>query len=453
MAPVLKHGRGKPLTSQTKEVLYCLYKYFENECNNNPSSIMTPTQLVAKSTGISIASVRKVVSESKCRPSDQEVTFKSPKKKPNRKPTIVIDNFDQQVIRRTIHDFHITNKEIPTLKTLHAKLKEDIDYKGCVSTLRKHVMSLGFNWKQTEDNRKLLMEKHEIRYLRINYLMKIAEYREQRRPIVYTDETYIHTSHTLSKSWSDGSTSGLKQHISKGNRLIIVHAGGMDGFIPNALLMFKANQKSGDYHDNMNYDNYSRWIQTQLIPNLQPNSVVVVDNAPYHNSIQNPAPNSNSRKQQMIDWLTLRNIEHSSTLLKPQLYELILQNKARFVEYKIDEILRQHGHTVLRLPPYHPEFNPIENIWGIVKTYVAKKNVAMNMKVIMSLAEEKMNAITVEEWRKVCLHAIEEENKYQGRDAALDTISERIIINLNNSSDESEDGDDCDMPGVDELLE
>ncbi|XP_045453763.1 uncharacterized protein LOC123663068 [Melitaea cinxia] len=155
----------------------------------------------------------------------------------------------------------------------------------------------------------------------------------------------------------------------------------------------------------------------------------------------------------MIDWLTLRNIEHSSTLLKPQLYELILQNKARFVEYKIDEILRQHGHTVLRLPPYHPEFNPIENIWGIVKTYVAKKNVAMNMKVIMSLAEEKMNAITVEEWRKVCLHAIEEENKYQSRDAALDTISERIIINLNNSSDESEDGDDCDMPGVDELLE
>ncbi|CAG4958245.1 unnamed protein product [Colias eurytheme] len=151
------------------------------------------------------------------------------------------------------------------------------------------------------------------------------------------------------------------------------------------------------------YDNYSRWIKTQLIPKLQPNSVVV-DNAPYHNSIQNPAPNSNSRKQQMIDWLTFRNNEHSSTLLKPQLYELILQNKARFVEYKIDEILR---HTVLRLPPYHPEFNPIENIWGIVKTYVAKKNVAKNMKVIMSLAEEKMNAITVEEWRKVCLHAIE----------------------------------------------
>ncbi|CAB3225823.1 unnamed protein product [Arctia plantaginis] len=54
----------------------------------------------------------------------------------------------------------------------------------------------------------------------------------------------------------------------------------------------------------------------------------------------------------------------------------------------------------------------------------------MNMKVVMSLAEEKLNAITVEEWRKVCLHAIEEENKYQGRDAALDTISERIIIHL-----------------------
>lgn len=125
------------------------------------------------------------------------------------------------------------------------------------------------------------------------------------------------------------------------------------------------------------------------------------------------------KKQQMIDWLKLRNIEHSSNMLKPQLYELILKNKARFVEYKIDEILRQHGHTVLRLPPYHPQFNPIENIWGIVKNYVAKKNVTMNMSSIMTLAEEKFNSITVEEWKNVCLHAIKEE-KFHGTDEALD---------------------------------
>ncbi|XP_050351341.1 uncharacterized protein LOC126774055 isoform X2 [Nymphalis io] len=415
MAPVLKLGRGKPLTSQTKEVLYHLYKYFENECNSNPSCIVTPAQLVAKSTGISLTSIRKVVSESKCHSSEQQLTFKSPKKKPNRKPTIIIDNSDQQVIRNTIHNFHIMHKEIPIMKTLHAILKEKLNYKGCVTTLRKHVKTLGFKWRRTE------------------------EFRAQNRPIVFTDETYINTSYTLPKSWSNASTSSFKQHLSKGNCLIIVHAGGMDGFVPNALFMFVTNQKNGDYHESMNYNNFSKWIITQLIPNLKPNSVVVVDNAPYHNSIQNHAPSPYSRKEEMIDWLKFRNIEHSPNMLKPQLYELILQNTERL--YKVDEILQQHGHTVLRLPPYHPELNPMENIWALVKTYIADKN-AMNINALMTLAEEKLNAITVEEWRNFCLYAIEEEKKFQGREEALDTISERIVIDINDLSDESEDEDE-----------
>lgn len=32
----------------------------------------------------------------------------------------------------------------------------------------------------------------------------------------------------------------------------------------------------------------------------------------------------------------------------------------------------EHGHIVLRLPPYHCIFNPIEKIWGIVKQYYNK---------------------------------------------------------------------------------
>jgi len=42
---------------------------------------------------------------------------------------------------------------------------------------------------------------------------------------VYADETYIHSSHTTSYVWDDGSGAGLKAPISKGWRLIIVHAG------------------------------------------------------------------------------------------------------------------------------------------------------------------------------------------------------------------------------------
>lgn len=66
------------------------------------------------------------------------------------------------------------------------------------------------------------------------------QYRAEGRSIVYTDETYIHSSHTQEHRWSDQSGKELKKPISKGKRLIIVHAGGEMGFIQNALLIFKS---------------------------------------------------------------------------------------------------------------------------------------------------------------------------------------------------------------------
>ena len=65
--------------------------------------------------------------------------------------------------------------------------------------------------------------------------------------------------------------------------MIVVHAGGSDGFIPGDLLTFKSGCSTGDYHNDMNADNFTRWLREQLIPNLPDKSVVVLDNAAYHN--------------------------------------------------------------------------------------------------------------------------------------------------------------------------
>ena len=40
--------------------------------------------------------------------------------------------------------------------------------------------------------------------------------------------------------------------------------------------------------------------------------------------------------------------------------------------YEIDEIAKKQGHEILRTPPYHPELQPIELCWGIVKNYMAR---------------------------------------------------------------------------------
>ena len=39
----------------------------------------------------------------------------------------------------------------------------------------------------------------------------------------------------------------------------------------------------------------------------------------------------------------------------------------------VDEIAMRAGHTVIQLPPYHCELNPIELAWAVDKNFVAKK--------------------------------------------------------------------------------
>ena len=36
---------------------------------------------------------------------------------------------------------------------------------------------------------------------RINYLRQVRKYRQEGRPVFYTDETFVHTSHSAKLSW------------------------------------------------------------------------------------------------------------------------------------------------------------------------------------------------------------------------------------------------------------
>ena len=60
-------------------------------------------------------------------------------------------------------------------------------------------------------------------------------------------------------------------------------------------------------------------------------------------------------------------------MVKSKLLELVRLHKPS-PTYVIDEIVRRHGHEVLRLPSYHPEFNAIELIWSQLKSIVRQRN-------------------------------------------------------------------------------
>ena len=56
-----------------------------------------------------------------------------------------------------------------------------------------------------------------------------------------------------------------------------------DGFIDGCDLVFLAKSKDHDYHQEMNSVVFLEWFENQLMPALKNPSLVVLDNASYHN--------------------------------------------------------------------------------------------------------------------------------------------------------------------------
>ncbi|XP_062522023.1 uncharacterized protein LOC134196819 [Corticium candelabrum] len=186
------------------------------------------------------------------------------------------DNF-QGVIRRRIHRFY-TDRELPTMDELILGLQQDIDYSYSKQTLLKTVKKMGFKYT-TRNKKTALYEQHRILAARHHYLRQIKKYRDEGRPIVYLDETWLNAHHTLERCWTDyDGKGGLRVPSGKGGRLVILHAGWKEGWISNADLVFRG--KKGE----MNTAHSREWFRERSIPNLPATSVIVLDNAQYHKS-------------------------------------------------------------------------------------------------------------------------------------------------------------------------
>ena len=156
--------------------------------------------------------------------------------------------------------------------------------------------NLGYRWKKTKDNRKVLIERPNIVALRLTFYKRKKELEDIGYELVYTDETWIDTAYTAKKCWQGEDTPGVISPMNRGQRIIVVHAGGRQGFIPGALLTYKAASRTGDYHSEMDGNNFTKWVEERLIPNLDQPSAIVMDNASYHSMRTDKCPTSSTRK-------------------------------------------------------------------------------------------------------------------------------------------------------------
>ncbi|XP_028041259.1 uncharacterized protein LOC114251247 [Bombyx mandarina] len=280
------------------------------------------------------------------------------------------------------------------------------------------------------------MKRHDLIAWRRKYIDTMRQNRVEGRPLVFLDETYIQASYAVKKCWQKDDEDGvLTTSDPPGTRWIIVNAGGEMGFISNAQLIFQSQSKSGDYHDDMNRTNFMKWLSKKLICNLLPNSLVVMDNAPYHTVQVNKTPSMSSSKLQMQKWITNKELFYLPTMLKAELYQIIKEHKEAPI-YEADQLLISHGHKVVR---YHCDLNVIEFMWSLLKRRVASNNVGQEAGNIVKLTEEAFLSIAPQDWQKRCEHVKHLEDKFYERDGCMDNITDKFIIELGNDSSTDSD--------------
>lgn len=302
---------------------------------------------------------------------------------------------------------------------------------------------LGFKFRK-DDNRRALIERTHISSLRACFLRKYIENvnSEHRREVIFLDETWIYAKGNKTMSWQDQSTKSVRKPEGyDGKRFIILHAGSSNGFVQDASLSFCSKSMTLDYHGEMNNSIFTKWVSTQLIPNLEQPSLVVMDNAPYHSVLVEKQPSSASTKADIINWLKKNNITFDPKLLKPELLQLAKSNRKENI-YAIDELIRQHGHEVLRLPPYHCDFNAIELIWAHAKSYYNKHigRDGYGDEKVLNMWEEALGQCTAEVWENCVRHTEKLITKWYERERFLTDIEvEPLIINDNEVSDSESD--------------
>ena len=131
---------------------------------------------------------------------------------------------------------------------------------------------------------------------------------------IFLDETWLNCHAAPKRFWVDCDGAGRWRRLSgKGQRLIILHPGSHEGWVSECALVFRSKTKSEDYHDEMNTQHFMEWFKHRLLPQLPPHSLIIVDNAKYHNAVVEKAPTKNSTKTVMKEWLDKCGIAYLST--------------------------------------------------------------------------------------------------------------------------------------------
>jgi len=409
--------RGKPLTPETKKLVVSVKRYFDK---NKFSPIEPSVKRTADALWIGSATVKRIMADFNRDPQLLEKPLKM-----RGRPAFSVNMSHQEIVRTYVRSAN-KNGEYITLSNIKDFLMETLpDEAFHVATLARTLNRWGFEFGKGTRSQHLKGKDHVIA-ARQRYLRKMRANRftetgiETIRPEIYLDETYVNKNHSNDFIWySDEDGPWVQKPTGKGERLIIINAITASGWVSGAKLVFKSTRKTGDYHGQMNLELFKKWFVEMLLPNTPKNSLIIMDNASYHNTLsEHSPPTPQCAKKKIIEWLEQNKIFCRDDCLKPELVE-ILNKIAPEPIYVIDEVARSFGHEVIRTPPYHPELQPIETCWGVVKNHVARK-CDFTMNNLIKQLDSGFNKVTSKTCSKILAKIRKIEDDFWTEDIELD---------------------------------
>ena len=362
----------------------------------------------------------------------------------------MVDQVDEQ------HKLGVT----VTRNKLRLFLRDKHNIKPSKSSISRYMKRGGLKYKPTK-NKGRNIGAYRKDLLR-NYLIKLDKLvKGEDNPacdyvLCFTDESYCHQNHSCKNSISKKG-SVINQTSSKGTRIIILHAIDeneplaqkdennrpidsitfapnneslpLEYFHPDKLLtaecMWKADIKTGNYHDNMNSEMFLKWVKERLVPTFERNHpnkrmILIMDNAAYHHKRE--VGNLSSKTKPELRILAEKyNIQHlnvpltirrlnvletdpnvtayvhgedccimlngsvdvfdrasatkpmipTSDELKLAILNYLKEHNKEVLECMVERFLNERGHEVVWTPPYSPDLQPIELFWAAGKNHVA----------------------------------------------------------------------------------
>jgi len=410
-------AQGKALTPEEKKAIVALKEYFDRSIDDLEEQEELSVQRVSNALGFGLSTVRRTMADY-----SRGVNFDKESIVYRGRPQRVLSDSAQTIVREYIRN---ANKEgaYMTLETLWQYLEEVApEQEFSIRTLGRALDRWGFTFGKGIRTQRF-KEKDHVVVARQRYLRRKKANRKGKgtiRPEVYLDESYVNKNHSKDFVWYyDDDGPWIQKPTGKGERLIIMNAITKDGWVPGAKVTFKSTRKTGDYHGQMNQTMFTKWFEEKLLPNIPARSLIIMDNAAYHNVLSPvSAPTPSCKKEKIRSWLEKNNFPVKEDCLKAELVDILTRVGPQPI-YVLDEIANKKGHEVLRTPPYHPELQPIETCWGIVKNEIAR-NCDFTMNNLIQQLESAFGKVTAKTCAGLMRKIRDVEDAFWWDDAALD---------------------------------